>query len=79
MPVSGLKKLIDSVDIISVERAMNIDTISSVNPPPDPRPAVEPVELPVINLDEIKSIIYLGVRGQMLPGVAENHRVDTFA
>jgi len=58
---------------------MNIDTISSVNPPPDPRPAVEPVELAVIKLEEIKSIIYLGVRGQMLPGVAENHRVDTFA
>jgi hypothetical protein len=58
---------------------MNIDTISSMKPPPDSRPVAEPVELPVIKLDEIKSIIYLGVRGQILPAGAENHRVDTFA
>jgi hypothetical protein len=67
------------VDIKSVEQTMNIDTISSMKPPPDSRPAAEPVERPVINLEEIKSIIYLGVKGQIEPGGAESHRVDTFA
>lgn len=58
---------------------MNIDTVSSMKHPPDSRPAVEPVMPPVINLDEIKSIIYLGVKGRIEPAGAENHRVDTFA
>jgi hypothetical protein len=50
---------------------MNVETISSMKPPPDSKAAVEPVERPVINLDEIKSMIE--------PGGAESHRVDTFA
>jgi hypothetical protein len=58
---------------------MNIDTISSMKPPSDSRLAVEAVAAPVIQLDEIKSIIYLGVKGQIEPAGTENHRVDTFA
>lgn len=34
----------------------------------------------VINLQEIKSILYLGFRGKIpVPSAAESHRVDTFA
>ncbi len=34
----------------------------------------------VINLQEIKSILYLGVKGKIpLPSAAESHRVDTYA
>jgi hypothetical protein len=58
---------------------MNVETISSMKPPPDSKAAVEPVERPVINLDEIKSIVYLGIKGQIEPGGVESHRVDTFA
>jgi len=34
----------------------------------------------VINLQEIKSILYLGVKGKLpVPSAAESHRVDTYA
>lgn len=34
---------------------------------------------PVINLEEIKSILYLGVKGRVPLPVPESHRVDTYA
>jgi hypothetical protein len=34
---------------------------------------------PVINLQEIKSILYLGLRGNIPLPAAESHRVDTYA
>mgnify|MGYP001089913791 CR=1 FL=1 len=54
---------------------MNIDTISSAKPLPDARP-VEPV---LIKLEEIKSILFLGMKGELLIGLPESHQVDTFA
>jgi hypothetical protein len=58
-----------------VETAMNVESITIK--PAEARPAPSTPEPPVIQLEEIQSIIYLGVRGQVLP--VERHRVDTFA
>jgi hypothetical protein len=58
-----------------VETAMNVENIPAARPPAESRPTT-PVA-PVIQLEEIQSIVYLGVKGQVLP--AESHRVDTFA
>jgi hypothetical protein len=59
-----------------VETAMNVDNITIK--PVEVRPAPTPPEPPVIQLEEIQSIIYLGVRGGVLPAES-HHRVDTFA
>jgi len=56
---------------------MNVENILPPRPPAEARPAPSTPEPPVIQLEEIQSIIYLGVRGQVLP--VESHRVDTFA
>jgi hypothetical protein len=58
-----------------VETAMNIENIATK--PVEARQAPSTPEPPVIQLEEIQSIIYLGVRGKVLP--VERHRVDTFA
>lgn len=58
---------------------MNIETISSVKLPPDSRGSPVSLEPQVINLDEIKTILYLGVKGRIYASGAESHRVDTFA
>jgi hypothetical protein len=54
---------------------MNIENITMK--PAEARPVPSTPEAPVIQLEEIQSIIYLGVKGEVLP--AESHRVDTFA
>ncbi len=54
---------------------MNLENVTIK--PAEARPAPSTPEPPIIQLDEIRSIIYLGVRGEVLP--AESHRVDTFA
>lgn len=55
---------------------MNVENITIK--PVEARPAPSnPEPPPVIQLEEIQSIIYLGVKGGILP--AESHRVDTFA
>jgi hypothetical protein len=58
-----------------VETAMNVE--NSTIKPAEARPAPSIPEPSVIQLEEIQSIVYLGVKGQVLP--AESHRVDTFA
>jgi hypothetical protein len=62
-----------------MEKAMNIDTISSTKPLPDARSAAAAPEPVVIKLDEIKSILFLGMKGELRLGLRESHRVDTFA
>jgi hypothetical protein len=58
---------------------MNIETVSSSKPLPDSRPSIPTAEPPVIQLEEIQSIVYLGVKGTAHLSSAESHRVDTFA
>ena len=37
------------------------------------------VENTVIKIDQIKTILYLGVKGDVPRGVREPHQIDTFA
>ena len=36
-------------------------------------------QMPIINADEIKSILYLGIRGNVRPAESNKHTVDTYA
>lgn len=54
---------------------MNVENITIK--PTEARTSPSAPEAPIIQLEEIQSIIYLGVKGEVLP--AESHRVDTFA
>jgi hypothetical protein len=56
---------------------MNVENIQVPRPQAEARPAPTLPVPPVIQLEEIQSIVYLGVLGRILP--AESHRVDTFA
>jgi hypothetical protein len=58
---------------------MNVENISSQVPPPESRtmPPVSPQS--VIELNEIKSILYLGIKGKLALAGFERHQVDTFA
>ena len=42
-------------------------------------PASQPEELPIINAEEIKSILYLGIRGEVKLEPGRKHTVDTYA
>ena len=45
-----------------------------------PGVATSPIEeLPVINAEEIKSILFLGIRGNVRPVANAEHTVDTYA
>jgi hypothetical protein len=57
---------------------MNVENVPLARTPVEARPAPStPEPPPIIQLEEIQSIIYLGVKGGVPP--AERHRVDTFA
>jgi len=58
---------------------MNIEHISSNQPSPETRPQGASGGQEVIDLQQIKSIIYLGVKGKFTVPAGETHRVDTFA
>jgi hypothetical protein len=58
---------------------MNIEHISSNQPSPETRPQGASGGQEVIDLQQIKSIIYLGVKGKITAPAGETHRVDTFA
>ncbi|OHD73394.1 MAG: hypothetical protein A2177_13135 [Spirochaetes bacterium RBG_13_68_11] len=36
-------------------------------------------EMPVINAEQIRSILYLGIRGNVRPAANAEHTVDTYA
>ena len=56
---------------------MNFENISPAWPQADSRPTPATPEPQVIRLEEIQSIIYLGMKGEFL--AAERHLIDTFA
>lgn len=41
--------------------------------------ASRPEEFPIINADQIKSILYLGIRGEVKLESGSKHTVDTYA
>jgi hypothetical protein len=51
--------------------------VESVALPSVPIPQTS--ELPIIKADDIKTILYLGIRGEFKPGTAKEHTVDTYA
>jgi len=58
---------------------MNVESVSSQVLPPETRSMPPAGRQSVIDLNEIKIILYLGMKGKLaLPGF-EGHRVDTFA
>jgi len=56
---------------------MNVESISSSQQSPEMR--IQPGGQEVIDLRQIKSILYLGVKGKITVPKGETHRVDTFA
>jgi len=58
---------------------MNIEHISSNQPSPETHPQGAGGEQEVIDLRQIKSILFLGVKGKLTVPAGETHRVDTFA
>jgi hypothetical protein len=58
---------------------MNIESISSAQTPPETRNSIDNSGQAVIDLQQIKSILYLGVKGKISVPAVESHRIDTFA
>ena len=58
---------------------MNVDSIASTQPSPETRIQLAGGGQEVIDLQQIKSILYLGVKGKITAAAGEPHRVDTFA
>ena len=56
---------------------MSVESISSNQTSPEMR--IPPGGQEVIDLRQIKSILYLGVKGKITVPNSETHRVDTFA
>jgi hypothetical protein len=42
-------------------------------------PNTQAVEMPIINMDDIKSILYLGIKGEIKLETGKKHTVDTYA
>jgi hypothetical protein len=42
-------------------------------------PNTQAAELPIIKADDIKTILYLGIRGEIMLGTGRKHTVDTYA
>jgi len=57
---------------------MNVESISS-NQPSSEMPIQPAGGQEVIDLRQIKSILYLGIKGKIKVPNGETHRIDTFA
>jgi hypothetical protein len=42
-------------------------------------PNAQAADLPIIKVDEIKSILYLGIKGEIRLDASSKHTVDTYA
>jgi hypothetical protein len=62
-----------------MEPAMNVESIASTQPSLQTRIQLAGGGQEVIDLQQIKSILYLGVKGKITAAAGEPHRVDTFA
>ena len=58
---------------------MNVETVASQVLPPETRNLPQTTDQSVIALKDIKSILYLGMKGKLALTGFEQHRVDTFA
>ena len=58
---------------------MSVESISSNQLSPEPRIQTAGETQEVIDLRQIKSILYLGVKGKITVPNGETHRIDTFA
>ena len=58
---------------------MNVENVSSQVLPPETRISAQGTDHSIIELKDIKSILYLGMKGKLAPTGFERHRVDTFA
>ena len=58
---------------------MNVENVSSQVLPPETRTTTQAIDQSIIALKEIKSILYLGMKGKLALTGFEQHRVDTFA
>jgi hypothetical protein len=58
---------------------MSVESISSNQPHPDSPIQPGNGAQEVIDLRQIKSILYLGVKGKITVPNGETHRIDTFA
>jgi hypothetical protein len=43
------------------------------------KPASQAIDFPVISADQIKSILYLGLKGDVVLDTGNKHTVDTYA
>ncbi|MBN1834214.1 MAG: hypothetical protein JW820_00110 [Spirochaetales bacterium] len=62
-----------------MEKEMNIENISSQGLPPETRTSTPVNHQSLIELKEIQTILYLGMKGKLALTGLERHRVDTFA
>ncbi|MFI5369422.1 MAG: hypothetical protein ACHQ1F_10470 [Spirochaetia bacterium] len=53
---------------------MKVDSVALPNVP-----IAQTAELPIIKADDIKTILYLGIRGEFKASTAKEHTVDTYA
>jgi hypothetical protein len=60
-------------------REMSVESISANQTSPDIRTQLPGGTQEVIDLRQIKSILYLGVKGKITVPNGETHRIDTFA
>lgn len=58
---------------------MNIESVPVSVLPPETRTPPHGAEQRLIELKDIKSILYLGMKGKLALAALERHRVDTFA
>ena len=42
-------------------------------------PNIQAAEMPIIKADDIKSILYLGIKGEIKLDMGQKHTVDTYA
>jgi hypothetical protein len=42
-------------------------------------PSLQGAELPIIKADDIKTILYLGIKGELKLDTGQKHTVDTYA